>query len=68
MSGTLGSVFVPLAIANYIETYPLSLILASMFCAISCVVIMIGIHVLIYYNNKKYIQRQLMTEKPVMKI
>lgn len=65
MSGTLGSVFVPLAIANYIESYPLSLILASLFCAISCVVLMMSIHFLIYHNNKKQNRKELFDAKCV---
>ncbi|CAG2118066.1 unnamed protein product, partial [Medioppia subpectinata] len=67
MSGTLGSVFVPLAIANYIESYPLSLIYASLLCALSCLIVLIAIQMLIVFRQKRLKRRQLIQEKPVVK-
>ncbi|XP_054162591.1 sodium-dependent glucose transporter 1A-like [Oppia nitens] len=58
MSGTLGSVFVPLAIANYIQSYPLSLIFASLLCAVCCVIIMIVINLVIVFHKRQLKQSQ----------
>jgi nitrate/nitrite transporter NarK len=54
MSGTLGSVIIPLVMAQHIEKYPIILVYASLVCSITCLIILVVIHISIALRQRKF--------------